>query len=211
MKISGGLREKGVVVGNVYNKYRAGNPFVRFIMRSFDESLSTLVEKVSPLSIHEVGCGEGYWVLRWHCSGYSVRGTDFSSSVIDLAKANARARGINPDLFEALDLYKVEPLRDSADLVICLEVLEHLNQPEDGLRALQRIVKNYVILSVPREPVWRMLNLLRGRYIKNLGNTPGHVNHWSQRRFVELVSRYFDIVEMKAPLPWTVILCRNRN
>lgn len=211
MKISGGLHDEGIVVGNVYDKYGARNLFVRFIMKGFDKSLSGLVTRASPDSIHEVGCGEGYWVFRWHGSGYSVRGSDFSHKVVDLARANASAKGIDPDLFAALDIYDMEPRRDGADLIVCLEVLEHLEHPEDGLRALQSVAANYVILSVPREPIWRLLNLLRGRYLRSFGNTPGHVHHWSRKRFIALIERYFDIVEAKAPLPWTMLLCRNRT
>jgi len=211
MDISGGLRDEDVVVGNIYNKYGARNPFVRFVMRGFDRSLSSLVTRTSPGSIHEVGCGEGYWVLRWHSQGLHVRGSDFSSKVIDIARANARMWGVDPNIFETRNIFEMEHGRDNADLIVCLEVLEHLEHPECALRALQRVVNRYIIMSVPREPVWRVLNLLRGRYLGALGNTPGHIQHWSCRGFSSLVRRHFDIVEMKAPLPWTMLLCRARR
>ena len=38
-----------------------------------------------------------------------------------------------------------------------------------------------LLVSVPREPLWRGLNMARGAYMRDLGNTPGHVNHWSKR------------------------------
>jgi len=63
---------------------------------------------------------------------------------------------------------------------------------------------------VPREPIWRILNIARGKYIGDLGNTPGHVNHWSRRGFIDLLSRRFDVVEVRSPLPWTMALCRVR-
>ncbi len=208
MKISGGLKEDGIVVGNAYDKYGASNPIVRWMMQGFARDLSDLVAKASPTTVHEVGCGEGYWVLKWHAAGISARGSDFSNQVIDLARVNAKNQSISPTLFNVGSIYDMDPVRDSADLVVCCEVLEHLENPEDGLRALQRIVGRHLIVSVPREPIWCVLNLARGKYVKSLGNTPGHIQHWSKGGFIMLVSKYFDVLEVKSPFPWTMLLCR---
>jgi len=211
MKISGGLEENGVVVGNAYDKYGSQNPIVRWMMKGFSDSLSELVVKAKPLTIHEVGCGEGFWVLKWQQLGIAARGSDFSIQAIELAQANASEQGINKDLFEVRSIYDLAPGNDSADLVVCCEVLEHLEHPEEGLRALQRITTKNIILSVPREPIWRVLNMARGKYMADYGNTPGHLQHWSKRGFVALVSNYFMIEEIKTPLPWTMLLCRKRD
>jgi 2-polyprenyl-3-methyl-5-hydroxy-6-metoxy-1,4-benzoquinol methylase len=208
MKISGGLQEDGIVVGNAYDKYGSKNPVVRWMMKGFGDALSSLVVKVKPETIHEIGCGEGYWVFDWNKQGIEARGSDFSETVIGLARENAKDRGVSPAVFAARSIYDIEPARDSADLIVCCEVLEHLEQPEAGLAALQRVATDYVILSVPREPIWCVLNLARGKYLASLGNTPGHIQHWSTGTFVDLVDRYFDIVEVRTPLPWTMLLCR---
>lgn len=211
MKISGGLQEDGIVVGNAYDKYGSKNPVVRWLMKGFADTLSSLVSKVKPEAIHEVGCGEGYWVLDWNKQGIKARGSDFSEKVIALAHENAKDRSISPTIFAARSIYDIEPGQDSADLIVCCEVLEHLEQPEAGLAALQRVATDYVILSVPREPIWCVLNLARGKYLTSLGNTPGHIQHWSTGSFIGLVSRYFDVVEVKTPLPWTMLLCRVKH
>ena len=39
---------------------------------------------------------------------------------------------------------------------------------------------------VPREPVWRVLNVARGRYVRWLGNPPGHIQHFSRAAFLAL-------------------------
>lgn len=208
MKISGGIKEDGIVVGNAYDKYGSRNPIVRWIMSGFSESLSQLVARAAPKTIHEIGCGEGYWVLGWNRQGISARGSDFSSQVISMARENAAQDGLSPDIFAPRSIYDIETDRDSADLIVCCEVLEHLEHPEEGLKALHQAVEKYVILSVPREPVWRALNILRGKYLPDMGNTPGHIQHWSRSGFVQLVSKYFDILEVKTPLPWTMLLAR---
>ncbi|WP_413437600.1 class I SAM-dependent methyltransferase [Sulfuriferula sp. GW1] len=208
MKISGGAKEKGIVVGNAYDKYGSRNLIVKWMMGGFESALSDLVAKASPIAIHEIGCGEGYWVLRWNKQGMAARGCDFSMHVIELARENAVGQGLPPSLFEAHSIYDLVASRDSADLVVCCEVLEHLEHPEAGLQALQRVVGRHLIVSVPREPLWRALNLARGKYIADWGNTPGHVQHWSKGGFIRLVSKYFEVVEVKGPLPWTMLLCR---
>jgi 2-polyprenyl-3-methyl-5-hydroxy-6-metoxy-1,4-benzoquinol methylase len=211
MKISEGLQEDGVVVGNIYDKYNSCNPIIRWIMNGFADSLSELVAKVGPRTIHEVGCGEGYWVLEWRQQGIEARGSDFSKKVIKIACENAQDRNLSPTVFSTRSIYDIEPEQDSADLIVCCEVLEHLESPEAGLAALQRVASNHVILSVPREPIWSLLNLIRGKYFNTLGNTPGHIQHWSRRKFIEFADRFFDVVEVKTPLPWTMLLCKVRR
>jgi 2-polyprenyl-3-methyl-5-hydroxy-6-metoxy-1,4-benzoquinol methylase len=211
IKISGGGEEDGVVMGNAYDKYNSRNPIVKWMMKGFESTLSEFVSKSSPKSIHEVGCGEGYWVLRWNEKGLSARGCDFSKQVIEIARENAAGRGLSPSLFESRSIYDLDAKQDSADLVVCCEVLEHLANTEAGLQALQRVVGRHLIVSVPQEPLWCALNLARGKYISRWGNTPGHIQHWSKRRFVQLVSKYFEVVEVRSPLPWTMLFCRPRG
>jgi len=211
MKVAGGMQEKGIVIGNTYDKYGAKNPVVRLIMSGFSNALSALVAKVNPRTIHEVGCGEGYWVCKWSKQKIAARGTDFSEEVISIARENARNQGLPDNIFETRSIYDLRPEQDGADLVICCEVLEHLDNPAMALTVLQRVTTNYVIVSVPREPIWRMLNMMRGKYLRDLGNTPGHLQHWSSREFVRDVGQYFDIVAIKKPLPWTMLLCRAKK
>lgn len=208
IKITGGAKEDGVVVGNAYDKYGSRNPVVKWMMTWFESALSDFVAKASPQSIHEIGCGEGYWVLRWNEKGMQVRGCDFSKQVIKIARENAAGRGLSPSLFESRSIYDLDAEQDSADLVVCCEVLEHLDNPEAGLKGLQRVVERHLIVSVPQEPLWCALNLARGKYISRWGNSPGHIQHWSKSGFIHLVSKYFEVVEVRSPLPWTMLLCR---
>ena len=210
MQIAGGACQDGVVIGNTFDKYGSGNPIVKRLMSGFENALTRFVENAAPKSIHEVGCGEGYWATRWTHEGYRVRGTDFSSEVISLAKSYAATKGHSPDFLEVKSIYDVSSEKDSADLVVCCEVLEHLEEPEKALQALSRLDSKSLILSVPSEPLWRILNMTRGKYLSEFGNTPGHIQHWSKSGIVNLVSRTFDIVEVVSPLPWTMIHCKRR-
>lgn len=208
IKIAGGAKQDGVVIGNAYDKYGSKNPVVKWMMNGFASALSDLIARAEPESIHEIGCGEGYWVLRWSEQGLNARGCDFSREVIEIARENAINRGLETSLFKSRSIYDLDVTQDSADLVVCCEVLEHLENPEAGLQALQRVTKRRLIISVPQEPLWCALNLARGKYITRWGNTPGHIQHWSRSDFVKLVSKYFEVIEVRSPLPWTMLFCR---
>ena len=79
---------------------------------------------------------------------------------------------------------------------------------EHTVAEMARVSTGHLLVSVPREPLWRGLNMARGAYLKDLGNTPGHLNHWSKRAFVELLGRHGEVVEARSPFPWTMLLVR---
>jgi hypothetical protein len=64
---------------------------------------------------------------------------------------------------------------------------------------------------VPNEPLWRVLNFSRGKYLADWGNTPGHLNHWSPGAFRAFLEKELIIEDMRRPLPWTVVLARPRR
>jgi 2-polyprenyl-3-methyl-5-hydroxy-6-metoxy-1,4-benzoquinol methylase len=211
IKIAKGNKQDGIVIGNAFDKYGSSNLVVKIIMNGFDKALARFVNQVSPKDIHEVGCGEGYWVIKWQQASINARGSDFSSEVIAIARENAQLVNLSPNLFAVKSIYELQPNSDSAELIVCCEVMEHLKNPEAALQQLQVITGSYLIVSVPREPVWRMLNILRAKYLRDLGNTPGHIQHWSKKGIIHLVQKYFDIVEVASPFPWTMMLCKNKK
>lgn len=210
MEVSGGIVEDGTVVGNTYDKYGSSNPIVKRIMAGFEASLDDLVGLVDASTVHEIGCGEGYWCLKLLRDGRDVRGSDVSSEVIKIAQNNAEQYGQPIDRFTQRSIYDLTPEIDGAELIVCCEVLEHLEDPEQGLDVLHKVTGKNLIVSVPREPLWRALNLVRGKYIGSLGNTPGHLQHWSKGGFKKFMSRKFEIAEIRSPLPWTMLLCKPR-
>lgn len=202
------MQDQGIVVGNVFDKYESRNPLVRGIMRQFNNGLAQLVARAAPENIHELGCGEGHWVLQWARQGIDARGSDFSEKVIAIARDNALNAKLDPEMFSVRSIYEIERGSDNADLIVCSEVLEHLADPLAGLAAIQRVASRHVILTVPREPVWRAMNMARGAYWGDLGNTPGHLQHWSKRQFISLTQQFFEVIDVKTPLPWTMLLCK---
>ncbi|MEW6740146.1 MAG: class I SAM-dependent methyltransferase [Nitrospirota bacterium] len=205
------LIDKGIPVGNWYDKYKTKNPIGRYLVARFLETIKeNIISITEPISsILEIGCGEGFLASYINSFGIaSVEACDFSETIINVARNNFAGSNIN---FFAKDIYDFKE-SDMKDLIICCEVLEHLEYPEKALKNLVDISGKYCLLSVPNEPLWRFLNLGRFKYIAQFGNTPGHINHWSSKEFCSLVSKYFDIMKVNNPLPWTVVLCkRQRN
>ena len=97
------------------------------------------------------------------------------------------------------------------DLVVCSEVLEHLEDPEQALKNIKELCNEngFILLSVPKEPIWRICNMARGKYWKDLGNTPGHIQHWTKRDFCRMVvNNGMKIISVKTPFPWTMVLAK---
>ena len=200
-----GSEERG---GNVYDKYSSTNPIERRLVEGFLEAVGELVDRTGAREAHEVGCGEGELSLLMARRGLRVRGSDAFEGVIEVARERAAEEGLEVG-FAARAVQELDPERDSAELVACCEVLEHLEDPEGALETLAALAGPWLLISVPREPIWRALNLIRFSYVGALGNTPGHLNHWSKRGFVRFLERRLEVVEVRSPLPWTMALCRS--
>jgi 2-polyprenyl-3-methyl-5-hydroxy-6-metoxy-1,4-benzoquinol methylase len=205
-----GPRAYDNVPGNHFDKYGSSNPIARRLMRGFLGSFDRFVARSGAKDAYEIGCGEGHLSLRLLEAGLRVRGSDLEQSVVDEANRRAQEAGFASS-FAVRDIYGLTPQEVSADLVVCCEVLEHLPDPDAAIDALARLATRHLIASVPREPIWRALNMARGSYLAQWGNTPGHLQHWSTGGFVDLLSRRFDVIEVATPLPWTMALCRARG
>ena len=199
--------EDGIIAGNLYDKCGTKNPLARCLLKGFHRSLDTLIGETGAEEIHEVGCGEGHLCIPWARQNKKVRASDFSRQVIEKARDNALRSGVDIS-FKATSIYDLAPEHDAAELIVCCEVLEHLEKPEQALDILTQLAAPYLIVTVPREPLWRILNVLRGKYVARAGNTPGHIQWWSKDQFLELLSARLEIIRVKCPIPWTMALCR---
>ncbi|HEX7298719.1 MAG TPA: class I SAM-dependent methyltransferase [Solirubrobacteraceae bacterium] len=201
----------GTVTGNTFDKYGSTNPVVRRLMAGFEGTLDELFDRADPQSLLDVGCGEGVLTQRWAQrlgDERRVVGIDLDDPVLHAEWAKRSAPNLSYRVMKAENL----PFADSEfDTATAIEVLEHVPDPEHTVAEMARVAQRWLLVSVPREPLWRALNMARGAYFKHLGNTPGHVNHWSKRSFVALLSRHGEVVEARSPFPWTMLLVRLRG
>ena len=195
-----------VPTGNTYDKYQSTNPIEQRLMRGFFAALDAMLDcaaaQQTPRRILEIGVGEGIVTHRVseRFPSASVLGLDLPDD--DLARH--WSSGELTCLFG--DATTLPFPDDSFDLVLAIEVFEHLTDIHGALSELQRVCSGSLIASVPFEPIWRMGNMARGRYLSDLGNTPGHVNHWTNRGFAKVVGRRFEVERRVNPMPWTMVL-----
>ena len=203
-----GMENEDFVAGNQTDKYGTRNPIARAMMNGFMGAATSLVSREGISTILEVGCGEGELAqpILGATAAETYLGTDLSSRIIEEASTR------NPDLQFEVQNAETLPYPDASfDLVVACEVLEHVENPEAVLSELNRLSARWILVSVPREPLWRVLNMARGAYWGDLGNTPGHIQHWGKRSFIELVSRHLTVKEVRSPIPWTMLLCQPRS
>ena len=198
---------EGTVTGNTYDKYGSTNPVVRRLMAGFERALEELFVKADPQSLLDVGCGEAVLTHSWaqRLAPRRVVGIDLEDPSIQAEWETRAAPNLEYKVMKAENL----PFSDGEfDVATAIEVLEHVPDPTHTVAEMARVAERWLVVSVPREPLWRALNVARGAYLTDLGNTPGHVNHWSKRSFAALLGRHGEVVEARSPFPWTMLLVR---
>jgi 2-polyprenyl-3-methyl-5-hydroxy-6-metoxy-1,4-benzoquinol methylase len=198
---------EGTVTGNTYDKYGSTNPVVRRLMANFERTLEELYQQAAPTTLLDVGCGEGVLTHQWAQTPGIKRivGLDLDDPQLHEAWKDRQHPCLEYKVMKAENLPFAE---GEFEVATAIEVLEHVPDPEHTVSEMARCASEWLLVSVPREPLWRGLNLARGAYIKELGNTPGHVNHWSKRSFMQLLGRYGTVTEARSPFPWTMLLVR---
>lgn len=195
-----------VPTGNTYDKYASTRRIEQKLMAGFFERLDAALPTDPVRSILEVGVGEATVATRVQARYPRARlvGIDLPDPTLALHWAHGGVSGVFADIHRL-------PFPDASfDLVLGIEVLEHVADPVAALRELSRLATGHLVVSVPREPIWRLANLARGKYIGALGNTPGHINHWSRRSFVELIGQQFNVESVTTPFPWTMVSATTR-
>jgi len=196
-----------VPTGNTFDKYGSTNPVVLRLMAGFHRALDELWEGARPDSVLDVGCGEGVLTHQWaeRVGGGRVVGIDLDDEKLRAEWATRQRPNLE---FRCEEATRLSFADGEFDLAAAIEVLEHVPDPEATLAEMARVAGRRLLVSVPREPLWRGVNMARGAYWRSLGNTPGHVNHWSRRSFTELLSRHGSVEEARSPFPWTMLLIR---
>lgn len=204
---------KNFIHGNFEDKYGSKNLITKFLMKNFIKKFESNLLGLNKIkTICEVGTGEGELLKILHKKFPKARlfGCDLSKQEIAKVRNNCKNIKIELSVQDAQDLNKYKD--NQFDLVVCCEVLEHLQNPEKGLQELLRISNKYLLISVPNEPIWRILNLARGKYLSRLGNTPGHLNFWNVFSFNKLMNKAdLEILKSNYPFPWQMKLLKKRG
>jgi 2-polyprenyl-3-methyl-5-hydroxy-6-metoxy-1,4-benzoquinol methylase len=187
-------------------KYRSRNPVVRLLVDRYFSRLDAVVSRIPHGSVLDAGCGEGE-VLERLAGTLAGRIEAVDASSVAVAFTAARLPGVEVSRQDVRDLRFAD---GSFDLALCLEVLEHLPDPEPALAELARVTAGDLVVSVPWEPWFRLGSLARGRYLRRLGDHPEHLQHWSRRGLGALLADRFQVVSLRSSFPWLLAHCRAR-
>lgn len=186
-----------------YQKHTGGGTLQKFLIGRFYETLFAEIKKLNAESILDVGCGEGFTLqkLKDQGIGKKLEGIEYLDRAIEIGNK------IHPSLtLKQGTIYELPYKDDTFDLVLCTEVLEHLEDPEKALKELKRVTKKYCVISVPNEPWFMLGNFLRGKNWSRLGNDIEHIQHWTRWQMKQFVGKELKVKLIKNPLPWTLIL-----
>ena len=169
------------------HKYTYDNRLYQWHLQAFLNALADMLRQTGPQSVLDAGCGEGFVTnyLAQQQPDLKLTGMDLSQAAIDYAEAHFG----DAATFRTGSIYKLPFSDNSFDTVVCSEVLEHLDDPDSAVTELKRVARQYVVITVPREPYFKWLNDI-GRLI---GTTPdpGHVNFWTKAAFQRFINRHF--------------------
>lgn len=185
-------------------KYMTNNPLKRYLINRFMRVTMNLLEMSAARTVLDAGCGEGYTIeLISRAFDYDITGVDINLEALEYAESMFR----NNDSIKltASNIYEMPFNDNSFDIVICNEVLEHLEEPTCALDEIQRVSKGKAIISVPHEPYFTLSNFLALNHLKSFGNAPGHINHFNIKRIKKLIDTYMKDYKLYFSFPWIVV------
>jgi ubiquinone/menaquinone biosynthesis C-methylase UbiE len=192
--------------GNAYDKYGSANPVVRAMMRGFFGAFDELVDHAAPAELLDVGCGEGVVTVR------TAERLAPGTRVVGMDRDVPELRAVwpqRPDVtFTTGDARALDFADDEFDMVSLVEMLQLVDDAQRALAEAARVARRWVLVTTPREPLWRVLNVARGAYVRHGGNTPGHLHHWSRRGIVSLLGGIGRVELVRSPAPWVLTLVR---
>ena len=190
-------------------EYNNPNLIVKILLDRFYAKIGTILKNLQPSDrVLEVGCGAAASSLR---ISKMLNGQYFEASEYDQRYVQKIKEQNYPFIVSQESVYSMRRADGEFDCVIFLEVLEHIDNVDLALQELFRVAKKNVIISVPNEPIWSILNMVRGKYLKERGNTPGHINRWSPGELKRLIERYGTVQEVYTPLPWIIVQAHVRD
>lgn len=192
----------GILHHEPRDRHHTRNPVARTLYDRYLRSVTEMVQRLEPRTVLEVGCGAGHFAeaLRTALPEARIVGVDLSERMV--REARKHVPGIE---FQVASAYDLPFEGGSFDLVVGAELLETLHDPQKALREIVRVTHRHVLLSVARQPYWRMLNMVRLAWLDEMGHHPGHVQELNKGDILRIVRGHLRLIEARDPMPWVVI------
>lgn len=137
-------------------------PFLEYKMNL----IKPFLERNSQKHVLDVGCGDGFFTLKLLNLGYKVDATDVSPDAIKATERRIKRNNVpNIHLYNE-NLLEFEPTQ-KYDIILCLEVLEHIKDDLSVLNLFNSWLKKegMLILSVPhRQDMWNYTDEIGGHF-----------------------------------------------
>src|SRR4051812_9730634 len=145
-------------------------------MNGFESTLEQLWTQAAPESILDVGCGEGVLTEQWadKLGQGRIVGIDLDDPKLKAEWEKRQRANLEYRVEDATNLSFAD---GEFDMATAIEVLEHVPDPERTVAEMARVAKRWVLVSVPREPLWRARHQAGGGRVQEPGQTPGAPEH----------------------------------
>jgi SAM-dependent methyltransferase len=151
---------------------QTGEPSQTWIDRARDQLLVTTAAQYSPRPLEEsevvdVGCGYG-WLLDYFTSARRLCGSDISEHGIAMAKSRHTDRE-----YRQADLLDGPPFEGTFDIVLAVNLIEHLTDPEAGVESIRALCRPGSIVLVHLPVVDNALG--KWIYARTYASDPTHI------------------------------------
>lgn len=182
-----------VVAGEFTGKYLSRNIAKKLLIRHYFHTIYKTVKNLGISKALEIGCGAGYSTKYFAEIFPDMESSEYRDDLV------MEARERNPTIqIKQESIYNLRRDDGSFDMVIVLEVLEHLKYPWRALEEVHKVGSRYFLFSVPNEPLWSLIHMC--------SDDSGHIQHWKKDEFKCLISEYFTIINRVTSFPWQIIL-----
>lgn len=151
---------------------QTGEPSQTWIDRARDRLLVSIAQEYAPrplaqCEVVDVGCGYG-WLLDNFTSAGRLCGSDISEHAISMASRR------HPDReYRQADLLDGPPFEDTFDIVLAVNLIEHLTDPQAGIDSIRALCspESIVLVHLP------VIDNVLGRWIydRTYASDPTHI------------------------------------
>lgn len=196
------LKDNRDFFDHAQNRYK--RIFVQAFLHQIDEYLNDMQRSGWIEKFIDIWCG------KWFITNYIQKYIDTNGwgLGIDISPEKIHfSQNIFPDTKYMLqDTQSIEKNGDIFDLVVCTEVLEHLDHPEDMLTVCKNLSTKYVLISVPSEPYFSMASLITWKNISRRGTTPDHKKKYNKKSLSRFLHMHLSWREITVSTRWFWLL-----
>jgi ubiquinone/menaquinone biosynthesis C-methylase UbiE len=145
----------------------------------YEEALNQM-KKLKGNSVIDVGCGSGYKLMKMF-GNYQTLGIELSDTYQWLLTKYPSGNW--------LDFEQAGNLSLTADVVICSDVIEHVQNPDRLMNFLKKIKFSVLVLSTPER------DAIRGVGDFGPPENPAHFREWNKQEFNNYASGWFKVTE----------------